>query len=73
MADVTVSIEVYCSDCGDILDAFGSKVSGSLDVRPCSTCLNANMDEANSQGYDDGYDAGYADAESGAEGEKDNG
>jgi|WetSurMetagenome_2_1015567.scaffolds.fasta_scaffold156149_1 hypothetical protein len=47
MPNVTLNLDVYCSECGDGIcnHADFNKYKGALEVRPCDYCMNQKQQE----------------------------
>jgi hypothetical protein len=68
MPDITVEIELYCSECGAGICNNGtertrpslwSKAAPGFDVTPCDKCMDNKHEEGYQKGYDEGYKVGY--------------
>lgn len=62
MPEITIDIEVWCSECGQGICHLASdhgRNKPGIDVGLCDKCLKAARDEARNEGYDEGYQKGY--------------
>lgn len=52
--EVTISLDIRCYECGDDLECEVDS-HGDVEVRPCKTCLGAEKDQAEQNGYEEGF------------------
>jgi len=60
--EVTIALDICCYECGDDLEC-EVNTHGDLRVRPCATCLRAEREDAEHEGYEEGYRDGEDNAQ----------